>query len=37
VGSAVFGGIGTLLVVGLWMWMFPTLRRRERLHMGESA
>ena len=30
--AAVVGGIGTLLVVGLWMMMFPTLRRRQRLH-----
>jgi MFS family permease len=33
VGSAVVGGIGTLVVVGLWMMMFPTLRQRQRLHM----
>lgn len=33
VGSAVVGGIGTLVVVALWMAMFPTLRRRQRLHM----
>jgi len=31
VPAAVVGGIGTLLVVGLWMMMFPTLRRRQRL------
>jgi hypothetical protein len=36
VGSAVVGGIGTLVVVGLWMGMFPTLRRRQRLHMEPS-
>jgi predicted MFS family arabinose efflux permease len=29
--AAVLGGIGTLLVVGLWMMIFPTLRRRQRL------
>jgi len=29
--AAVLGGIGTLIIVGLWMLMFPTLRRRERL------
>jgi MFS family permease len=29
--AALLGGIGTLLVVGLWMAMFPTLRRRQRL------
>jgi MFS family permease len=33
VGSAVVGGIGTLVVVGLWMMMFPALRQRQRLHM----
>jgi MFS family permease len=33
VGSALVGGIGTLVVVGLWMMMFPTLRRRQRLHV----
>jgi MFS family permease len=31
VPATVIGGIGTLVVVGLWMWMFPTLRRRESL------
>ena len=37
VGSAVVGGIGTLVVVGLWMAMFPTLRRRQRLHVEASS
>lgn len=37
VGSAVLGGIGTLMVVGLWMALFPTLRRRQRLHMEPPA
>lgn len=37
VGSAVVGGIGTLVVVGLWMWMFPGLRRRQRLHMEQAT
>ena len=32
VNATLIGGIGTLVVVGLWMWMFPTLRRRQRLH-----
>lgn len=31
VGAAVFGGIGTLGVTGLWAWMFPALRRADRL------
>ena len=33
VGATVVGGVGTLLVVGIWMAIFPTLRRRQRLHM----
>jgi len=32
VHATVIGGVGTLIVVGLWMAMFPTLRRRQRLH-----
>jgi len=28
----VLGGLGTLGVVGLWMWMFPPLRKVDRLH-----
>ena len=31
VGAAVSGGIGTLLVTGLWAWMFPGLRKADRL------
>ncbi len=31
VPSVVIGGIGTLVVVGLWMLMFPDLRRIDRL------
>ena len=37
VNATVLGGIGTLLVVGLWMTMFPTLRRRQRLHVEAAA
>ncbi|WP_130833446.1 MFS transporter [[Erwinia] mediterraneensis] len=29
--AAVLGGIGTLVVVGLWMVLFPHLRRRQKL------
>ncbi len=36
VGSALIGGLGTLAVVGLWMWMFPVLRRRETLETPET-
>lgn len=31
VGAVVFGGVGTLLVVALWMKLFPTLFKRDRL------
>jgi MFS family permease len=37
VGASVIGGVGTLLVVGLWMAMFPGLRRRQQLHVETSA
>ena len=29
--AAAFGGIGTLIVTGTWAWMFPGLRRADRL------
>jgi len=31
VPAVVIGGIGTLAVVTLWMWLFPPLRRVDRL------
>ena len=31
VPAVVLGGCGTLAVVGLWMWLFPPLRRVDRL------
>jgi hypothetical protein len=31
VPAVVLGGIGTLIVVGLWMRFFPALRRVDRL------
>ncbi|QSX32944.1 MFS transporter [Shewanella avicenniae] len=31
VGSAVIGGVGTLVVVAAWMWMFPVIRERQKL------
>ncbi|MFC5524474.1 MFS transporter [Rhodanobacter ginsengisoli] len=37
VGATVIGGVGTLLVVGLWMAMFPGLRRRQQLHVEASG
>lgn len=32
VPAVVLGGLGTLVVVGAWMWMFPALRRVDRLN-----
>jgi predicted MFS family arabinose efflux permease len=31
VPAVIFGGVGTLVVVGLWAWMFPQLREMDRL------
>jgi len=36
VPSVLIGGIGTLLVVGLWMRWFPALRRRDHLHSRDA-
>ncbi len=30
-GAAIFGGIGSLVVTGAWCWMFPSLRKADRL------
>lgn len=35
VGSCLFGGIGSLIVTGLWMKLFPELRRADRLEAGK--
>lgn len=35
VPAVVMGGVGTLLVTGLWIRLFPTLARRDRLHGGD--
>ena len=29
--AAAFGGVGTLIVTGAWAWMFPALRKADRL------
>lgn len=34
VPAALLGGVGTLAVVALWMYLFPQLVQRERLHNG---
>jgi len=31
VGSVLLGGVGTLLVAGSWMKLFPALARRDRM------
>jgi MFS family permease len=31
VPAVVLGGIGTLIVIGIWAWRFPELRRADRL------
>ena len=31
VPAVVLGGIGTLVVIGIWAWIFPELRRADRL------
>lgn len=31
VGAALFGGVGALAVTGLWAWLFPALRKADRL------
>jgi MFS family permease len=31
VGAAVFGGVGAMGVTGLWAWLFPELRKADRL------
>lgn len=36
VPAVAIGGVGTLVVVGLWMALFPTLRRRETLQSAPS-
>jgi MFS family permease len=37
VPAVVVGGIGTLIVVALWMWMFPPLRKIDRLRDAETV
>ena len=34
VPAVVMGGVGTLVVTGVWIKMFPTLAKRDRLHNG---
>ncbi|MBK5006996.1 MFS transporter [Pseudomonas sp. S32] len=34
VPAVVLGGVGTLVVTGVWIKLFPTLAKRDRLHEG---
>ena len=36
IGSVVLGGVGTLVIAGLWMWGFPTLAKRDRLQEKQA-
>jgi MFS family permease len=31
VGAVAFGGVGSLLVTGVWVWLFPSLRKADRV------
>jgi MFS family permease len=37
VRAVLLGGIGTLVVIGLWAWLFPELRRADKLTVAELA
>jgi MFS family permease len=37
VSAVVLGGVGTLLVIALWAWMFPELRKADQLHPASSV
>jgi hypothetical protein len=37
VGSVVLGGVGTLVIAGLWMRLFPALLQRETLVNAASS
>jgi MFS family permease len=37
VPAVVAGGVGTMVVVGLWSWLFPALRRVDRLTQESLA
>ena len=37
VPAVLLGGVGTLLVIGLWAWLFPQLRQADKLTVAELA
>jgi len=37
VPAVILGGVGTLVVIGLWAWLFPELRRADDLASDKPA
>ncbi|HEX6805586.1 MAG TPA: MFS transporter [Terriglobales bacterium] len=37
VAAVILGGVGTLIVVALWSWLFPELRDADRLTPGQET
>ena len=37
VPAVVLGGVGTLVVIGLWAWLFPELRKVDQLHPVDNV
>jgi hypothetical protein len=37
VPAVVLGGVGTLVVIALWAWLFPALRNADRFTTAESV
>ncbi len=37
VPAVVLGGVGTLIVIGLWAWLFPELRKVDQLHPADRV
>jgi MFS family permease len=35
VPAVVLGGVGTLVIIGIWAWIFPELRKADRLSVEE--
>ncbi|MFY9562134.1 MAG: MFS transporter [Terriglobales bacterium] len=35
VPAVVLGGVGTLVVIGIWVWLFPELRKADQLTVAE--
>jgi hypothetical protein len=31
IGATAFGGLGTIVITGLWAWLFPELRQVDRM------